>query len=125
MLNHVTRNMIIALSRVKVVGSEPGRLLLRIRGLETARYFFYENEKINLYYDFYKKYGIKNLEIDPQTSMVLVEYDPSILREKQIIDLVNRFKELLIEKVVSRGRRVTGELFEEIKSILKSEGYER
>lgn len=117
--------MIMALSRLKVVDSEPGRLLLRVEGLESIRYFFNDNERISLYYGFYKNYGINNLEIDPQNSRVLIEYDPSTLREKQIIDLVNRFKELFVEKIVSGGRTVTGELFEEIKSILKSEGYEK
>jgi len=115
--------MIIALSRVKVVDSVPGKLLLRVDGLENIRYFFNENERISLNYDFYRNYGITNLEITPQNSRVLIEYDPSVLREKQIIDLVGRFKEIFIEKVISRGKTVSSELFEEIKAILKNEGY--
>ena len=125
MLNRLTRNMIIALSRVKVVDSLPGRLLLSIDGLENIRYFFNENERISLNYDFYRNYGIKNLEITPQNSRVLIEYDPSVLREKQIFDLVERFKEIFIEKVISRGKTISSELFEEIKAILKNEGYYR
>ena len=125
MLNRLTRNMIIALSRVKVVDSLPGRLLLSIDGLENIRYFFNENERISLNYDFYRNYGITNLEITPQNSRVLIEYDPSVLREKQIFDLVERFKEIFIEKVISRGKTISSELFEEIKAILKNEGYYR
>ena len=117
--------MIIALSRVKVVDSVPGRLLLRVEGLENIRYFFNENERISLNYGFYKNYGIKNLEINPQNSRVLIEYDPSVLREKQIIYLVNRFKELFVEKIISKGITVSSELFEEIKSVLKNEGFEK
>jgi len=123
MLNRLTRNMIIALSRVKVVDSVPGKLLLRVDGLENIRYFFNENERISLNYDFYRNYGITNLEITPQNSRVLIEYDPSVLREKQIINLVERFKEIFIEKIISKGKTVSSELFEEIKAILKNEGY--
>ncbi len=112
------------LTRVHVVHSTPGRLGLRIDGLEKIKYFFNDNEDITLNLDFYKLKGINNIEFNPHTSKVLIEYDPAILREKQIIDSAKRLQELIMHKLIEGKRKLTRQLIDDIGAALKKEGYE-
>ncbi len=114
----------LGLSRVKVVYSIPGRISLKIDGLENARYFFKKDEPIPVNFNFYRLYGIKNIEISPHSSRVLIEYDPSILRENQILNWVKRLKEIMIRKFSSGENDLNQDTIDEIRSELINEGYD-
>ncbi len=121
MINPFFKKMLIALARFRVVHSEPGLLELNVSGLETIRYFTGDNGDIPLDYDFYKPYGIKNIEFSPRTSNLLIEYDPSVLRENQVVNMINRIKDLAMEKF-NQGKSFH-EIIDEIKSEFTSQGY--
>lgn len=124
MRNYFIKRILLGLSRVHVVHSIPGRLRLKIDGLEKARYFFKKNENIPLNFNFYRLYGIRNVELSPHSSNVLIEYDPSILRENQILNWVKRLKEIIIQKFTSGEQKINQQIMDEIRSELTKEGYD-
>lgn len=121
MINPFFKKMLLAFARFRIVHSEPGLMELNVSGLETIRYFAGNNGEIPLNYDFYKPYGIKNIAFSPQTSNLLIEYDPSVLRENQVVNMINRIKELAIEKF-NQGKSFP-QIIEEIKSEFKNQGH--
>ena len=121
MINPFFKKTLIALSRFNIVSSEPGRLELNVSGFEAIRYFVKENEDISLNYDFYKSYGIKNIQFSPRTSNLLIEYDPDVLRENQVVNMINRIKEMAIEKF-SQGKSFQ-QIIDEIKSEFTGNGF--
>ena len=124
MRNYFIKRILLGLSRVHVVHSIPGRLRLKIDGLEKARYFFKKNENIPLNFNFYRLYGIRNVELSPHSSNVLIEYDPAILRENQILNWVKRLKEIIIQKFTSGEQKINQQIMDEIRSELTKEGYD-
>lgn len=124
MMNYFVKYFLLGLSRVRVVHSIPGRIRLKIDGLEKARYFFKKDEAIPLNFNFYRLYGIRNIEISPHTSKVLIEYDPTILRENQILNWIQRLKEIIIRKFSSGENKINQEIIDEIRSELINEGYD-
>lgn len=124
MRNYFIKRILLGLSRVHVVHSIPGRLRLKIDGLDKARYFFKKNENIPLNFNFYRLYGIRNVELSPHSSNVLIEYDPAILRENQILNWVKRLKEIVIQKFTSGEQKINQQIMDEIRSELTKEGYD-
>ncbi len=124
MINHYVKIFLLGLSKIKVVHSIPGRLRLKIDGLEKVRYFFKDNEDIPLNFNFYRLYGIKNIEFSPHTANILIEYDAVILRENQIINWVTRLKEIIIQKFTSGEGNISQQTIDDIGLELRKEGYE-
>ena len=124
MINHYVKIFLLGLSKIKVVHSIPGRLRLKIDGLEKVRYFFRDNEDIPLNFNFYRLYGIKNIEFSPHTANILIEYDAVILRENQIINWVTRLKEIIIQKFTSGEGNISQQTIDDIGLELRKEGYE-
>ncbi len=124
MKNYFIKRILLGLSRVHVIHSIPGRLRLKIDGLEKARYFFDKNENIPLNFNFYRLYGVRNIEFSPHSSNVLIEYDPAILRENQILTWITRLKEIIIQKFTSGKQKISQQIINEIRSELMKEGYD-
>jgi hypothetical protein len=124
MINNFVKIFLLGLSKVKVVQSFPGSLRLKIDGLEKVRYFFKDNEEIPLNFNFYRLYGIKNIEFSPHTANILIEYDALILRENQIVNWVTRLKEIIIQKFTSGEGSISQQIIDEIGLELIKEGYE-
>ncbi len=118
------KSILLGLSKVRVVHSIPGRLRLKIDGLQGAKYFFKDREDIPLNFSFYRLYGIKNIEFSPHTSRLLIEYDPAILRENHIINWVNRLKDIVINKFSEGETKIDQRIIDEIGKELIKEGYE-
>ena len=97
---------------------------MKIDGLEKARYFFDKNENIPLNFNFYRLYGVRNIEFSPHSSNVLIEYDPAILRENQILTWITRLKEIIIQKFTSGKQKISQQIINEIRSELMKEGYD-
>ncbi len=124
MVNHFVKKILLGLSRIHVEHSIPGKLRLRVDGLEMVKYFFGDNEDIPLNFNFYRLHGIKNIEFSPNSSNILIEYDPAILRDNQIINWINHLREMVIRKFTSDGSNISQEVIDEIGSELRKEGYE-
>ncbi len=123
MINSFIKNIVFGLAKLHVVQSIPGRLTLKVDGLEIVKYFFKENEDIPVNFQFYKLSGIKNIEYSPHTSKILIEYDPALLSDSQVLNCAKRLHELIKKKAISGNLKIDQQLIDEIGSALIEEGY--
>lgn len=96
MLKNILKNTYLLFNKVKVIHSIPGRLRLLIPSLDKApeqikKYENYITSIIKL------KDGIKNIEYSYITSKILIEYDKTILNEKEIVEWLNKIWKIIVD----------------------------
>lgn len=96
MLKNILKNTYLLFNKVKVIHSIPGRLRLLIPSLDKApeqikKYENYITSIIKL------KDGIKNIEYSYLTSKILIEYDKTILNEKEIVEWLNKIWKIIVD----------------------------
>jgi len=72
---------------------------------------------------FYKLNGIEHIEFNPLTLKVLITYDPSLLKEKEIILWLSRLQELLVQLIIQEGKNFDQDIIDRIAARLMEEGY--
>lgn len=125
MLTNVIAKVLIKFLRIEVVHSIPGRLRIKITGMEKVKkYFSEQKQSLPETLSLYKLKGIHTFDLHPITAKALIEYDPLVLSEQTIVKWLQRLQELIIMKIVAGARRVNQEIIDEIANQIRNEGYE-
>lgn len=108
---------------VTVVHSIPGRLRICFTGGVKAKNYIQSQKYVFQNLLFYKLNGIEHIEFNPLTLKALIIYDPSLLKEKEIILWLSRLQEILVQLIIQEGNNFDQDTIDRIALRLMEEGY--
>lgn len=108
---------------ITVIHSIPGRLRICFTGGVKAKNYIQSQKYMFESLFFYKLNGIEHIEFNPLTLKVLITYDPSLLKEKEIILWLSRLQELLVQLIIQEGKNFDQDIIDRIAARLMEEGY--
>ncbi len=109
------------LSKVYAVHSIPGRLRVKIPGLEYAKGIVTNEEAQNLFQQ-YRLKGVDTLEVNFLTSNALITYNENVTSKEQILKFLNDLRVNAFELLKNQGK-LNNESITKIFNALKEEGY--
>lgn len=109
------------LTKIHEVHSIPGRLRIKIPGLELAKDLINPSEVQHLFQS-YRLKGVHSLDVNFTSSKALVVFDETVTDKTQILKFMNRLREKIFDLFSSEGE-VTPEEIDRLFSGLKEEGY--
>lgn len=109
------------LAKVHEVHSIPGRLRVKIPGLELAKDMINPSELQQLFQR-YRLKGVHSLDVNFTSSKALVVYDETVTDKTRILGFMNRLREKIFELFSTEGE-VTPEKVDKLIMGLKEEGY--
>ena len=116
-------DLALKLSNIQVVHSIPGRLRVKIPGLDLAESSLSEINAIHPS-GIFKLKGIEKLEFSFLTSKLLIHYNQELINEERILRFLKIVRELLVEKAQEKNMVITAESIAEIIEKLKAKGFE-
>lgn len=121
MKTKLIQKALLKLAKVHEVHSIPGRLRVKIPGLDLAKDMITPSEVQDMFQR-YRLKGVHSLDVNFTSSKALIVFDETVTDKTQILGFLNRFREKIFDLYTSEGE-VTPENVDRLFNGLKEEGY--